>query len=261
MTDWLTVSRRVHPTIVSKTALSVFSAALVSLSLWAGPSLAGDPFRSTNARPISDSTEKVFKDFFEEGNYQKAEADLKQADPNEPMTPAMYASLAYIRYQGMKDAGQRAAYLDEFRRAAEQTQSVAQAMVGKDPLRGNLYLAVGHFLKAAHAVLQDGTVKGTPQGLSEIQQAFKYLDEADKKDPNDPELNLVRGYIELMMALNLPFSSPAQAITRLDKYAAPRYLADRGIAIGYRDLNQNDKALVAVNRALQATPTTQSFFT
>lgn len=57
-----------------------------------------------------------------------------------------------------------------------------------------------------------------------------------------------------MLAVNvsLPLSNPAQAIERLEKYASPRYLADRGLALGYRDLNQLDKALVAVNRAISA---------
>ncbi len=39
----------------------------------------------------------------------------------------------------------------------------------------------------------------------------------------------------------------------MDKNAAPEYLADRGIAYGYRDLKQYNQALEYVNRALKAT--------
>jgi hypothetical protein len=42
-----------------------------------------------------------------------------------------------------------------------------------------------------------------------------------KVDPNDPELNLITGYMDLMLAVNLPFSDPAQAIERLEKYGSP----------------------------------------
>ncbi|UBF27797.1 tetratricopeptide repeat protein [Kovacikia minuta CCNUW1] len=230
--------------------VGILGAAIVSLSLWASPSLAKDPFRTTNARPISDRTEAAFKAFFEQGDYKAAEVYVKQADPNEPMTSAMKASLAYIDWQSNKDPQ----LLEQFQTYAAQTRDSAKTLLTKDPLRGNLYLAVGHFLQAGYAILKDGTVKGTPQGLGEVQQAFKYLDAAEKQDPNDPELNLVKGYIELLMALNLPFSSPTEAINRLDKHAYPRYLADRGIALGYRDLNQQTQALAAVDRALKATP-------
>jgi tetratricopeptide (TPR) repeat protein len=243
------MSQRVRPTATKK-ALSVVGAAIVSLGLWAGPSLAKDPFRTTNARQISDPTENAFRAFFEQGDYVAAEKNVQQSDPNEPMTQAMQASLAYIDWQNDKNPQT----LEQFHSYAVQTREKAQAILNKDPLRGNLYVAVGHFLEAGYAVLKDGTVKGTPQGLSQIQQAFKYLDAAEKQDPNDPELNLVKGYIELLMALNLPFSSPTEAISRLDKYASPRYLADRGIALGYRDLNQPTQALAAVDRALKGTP-------
>lgn len=245
-------------TTLSQTAprrmLRVTSAALVSLSLWVSPSLAKDPFRTTNAKPISDRTEAAFKALFEQGNYNKADALAQQADVNDPLTSALRASLAYITWDGEKDEVKKAAQLEQFQTYATQTQQTAAALVGKDSLRGNLYQAVGHFLESAYIFSKDGTVKGTPQALGEIQQAFKYLDNAEKVDPSDPELNLLRGYIDLFVSLNLPFSSPTDAIDRLDKYASPRYLAYRGIALGYRDLNQQDKALAAINNALQMTP-------
>jgi hypothetical protein len=73
---------------------------------------------------------------------------------------------------------------------------------------------------------------GPVGALSKLQKVFQYLDEAKKIDPKDPELNLLTGYMDLMLAVNLPFSDPAQAVEKLEKYAAPSYLAYRGIAVG-----------------------------
>lgn len=240
--------------ITPSRVLRVASATLVSLSLWASPSLAKDPFRTTNARPIGDRTEAAFKALFEQGNYKQANSFAQKADPRDPLTQALRASLAYITWDGEKDEAKKSAQLEAFRTYAAQTREAAAVMVSKDPLRGNLYQAVGHFLESAYIFSKDGTVKGTPRALGEIQQAFKYLDNAEKVDSSDPELNLLRGYIDLFVSLNLPFSSPTDAINRLEKYATPRYLADRGIALGYRDLNQQTKALAAVDSALKATP-------
>lgn len=237
-----------------KRRLQLVSAAIVSLSLWTSPALAKDPFRTTNPKPISDRTEAAFKSLFEQGDYLKADQYAQKADPADPLTYALRASLAYIRWDGERDESKKAAQLDQFRDDAAQTNQVAEALVVQDPLRGNLYQAVGHFLQSAYIFSKDGTVKGTPQALGEIQQAFKYMDAAEKVDASDPELNLLRGYIDLFVSLNLPFSSPTDAINRLDKYAMPRYLAYRGIALGYRDLNQPTKALAAVDSALQMTP-------
>ena len=53
-----------------------------------------------------------------------------------------------------------------------------------------------------------------------------------------------------MLAVNLPFSNPDEAITRMSNHGSPIYLAQRGIAIGDRDLEEYDKALVAVDNAI-----------
>ncbi|MFM7367253.1 MAG: tetratricopeptide repeat protein, partial [Sphaerospermopsis kisseleviana] len=70
---------------------------------------------------------------------------------------------------------------------------------------------------------------------------------------NDPELNLIKGYMNLMLAVNLPFISPDQAIEQLEQNAAPGYLVDRGIALAYRDLKKYPQALKYVDRALKNT--------
>ena len=230
--------------------------AAIAVSLWATPSLAKDPFRTSNLRPIGDNTEAAFRSVFEQGNYKSAESSLRQAEANEPLAFALKAFLAYSNSQGESDRSKKQAALDSFKNYATQTRQSAEQLVKTDPLRGNLYIAVGNFLEGVYVVGSQGVVRGTPQALGKLQQAFKYLDEAEKIDPKDPELNLLKGYIDLLLAVNvsLPLSSPTQAIERLETYAAPRYLADRGLALGYRDLNQPDKALKAINQAIAAAP-------
>lgn len=235
------------------------SAALVSLTLWVAPSLAGDPFRTTNPRQIDDRTESAFRAFFEQGNYPKAKAELEQllvaGQKADPLALAMGAAVAY----GEINSGtNKAAALEKFNTYASRTRVAAQGLAEKDALRSDLYLGVSDFLDGAYIVLKDGTVNGTPAALNKAQNAFKLFESAAARSPNDPEVNLIKGFTDLFISLNLPFSSPSQAIARLEKTAGPKYLADRGAAIGYRELNQQAKALEAVERALQATPDTRN---
>jgi tetratricopeptide (TPR) repeat protein len=232
--------------------LRVASAALVSVSLWTSPGFAKDPFRSSDRRPISDRTEAAFLSFFRDGNYAQASSQLKQADPNDPLTHALRAAFVYLDSDGNESGKENR--LSALQAHARQTRSAAQKLMVNDPMRGNLYLGVSHFLDGGYVLGKEGTVKGTPAALNEVQQALRYFDTAAAISPDDPELNLIKGYADLFMSLNLPFSSPTQAIERLEKYAGPEYLADRGVAIGYRELNKNAQALAAVDRALQATP-------
>lgn len=224
---------------------AIISTSVVTLSLWVSPTLAKDPFRDTNQHEIGDKTEAAFKAIFKDGNYTVADGYLQQAEssePNEPLAYAMKASLAYTK----KDLKSLSSY-------GQKTLLTAQQLITTDPLRGNLYAAVGHFLQGAAVLARDGTVRGTPQALSELRQVYQYMDKAEAISSTDPEVNLLRGYMDLMIAVNLPFSNPDQAIERLEKFAGPRYLADRGLAIGYRDLDQYTEALGSVERALQAT--------
>jgi len=228
------------------------STIVLSLSLWVSPTLAKDPFRTTNQHQIGDKTEAAFKAVFQEGNYTAAANYIQQAkssEPNEPLVYAMAASLAYTK----KDINSLSSY-------SKKTVDVAQQLVATDPLRGNIYLAVGHFLQGGAALVSEGTLKGTPQALTELRQVYDYLDKAQAVSSTDPELNLIRSYVDLAVATSMPFSSPDQAIERLEKYAGPRYLADRGLALGYRDLHQYPQALESVDRALQATPDNPELF-
>lgn len=214
----------------------------VVLTLWSAPGLA-DPFRSANPRNIDDQTELAFDQIFKEGDYQAARATLSDVSANEPLAYAMRASMAYLD-EDWEAMGQNATL----------TREAAENLISSDPLRGHLYVAAGLFLEGAYTLSTEGIVSATPSVLGKLQQVFSALGEAEKIDPADPELNLLKGYMDLMLAVNLPFSDPNQAIQRLQSYAAPAYLAQRGIAIGYRDLQEPEKAMTAVDQALQETP-------
>lgn len=218
---------------------SVFISVLTSIL---PPSLAGDPFRNSNPRNIGDKTEAAFDQLFKKGNYKLAEEYVivaTQNEPNEPLAYALRASLAYTK----KD-------MEGLKNYAGKTIEVAQKLSDKDPLRGNLYLAVGHFLEGGYIFQTEGPVSALPR----LQKVFQYLETAEKVNPDDPELNLLKGYLELMLSVNLPFSSPQKAIERLETYAAPDFLVNRGIALAYRDLKDYDKALQFIKEALQETP-------
>ncbi len=237
----------------------MFGALVSILTLnWVNPTWAADPFRTSNPHSIGDKTEAAFKAIFQDGNYTAAKSYLQQAaasEPDEPMVYAMQASLAYVDKDAIQgtDEQRNSIAAQQLNTYGQQTLTAAQKLMAKDPLRSNLYSAVGQFLQGAATLARDGTVRGTPQALVDLQQVYNYLDKAEAINKNDPELNLVRGYMDLLIAVNLPFSNPDQAIERLDKYAQPRYLVDRGIALGYRDLNEYDEALQSVDRALRAT--------
>jgi tetratricopeptide (TPR) repeat protein len=234
MTNWLPAPKR--------TVTTLASAAALVLGLWVSPTFAKDPFRTNNPRPIGDNTEAAFQAIFKEGNYKAAKNYLQKAEvseANEPLAHAMMASLAYTTQDW-----------ETLKSHAIKTQQTAQQLKSTDPLRGNLYTAVGQFLEGGYDFKKDGPVGA----LSKLQKVFQYLDEAKKIDSKDPELNLLTGYMDLMLAVNLPFSDPAQAIEKLEKYASPSYLAYRGIAVGYRDLKKYPKALEFADRALALTP-------
>lgn len=206
------------------------------------PSLAEDPFRVNSTHEIGPLTEQAFKAIFKEGDYSKASTFLDQAkaeEDNEPLVHAMSASMAYLEDD-----------LPKVLEDAQKTEAAARALLATDPLRGHLYTAVGIFLRGAHLLQTKGVAEGTPEALAMLQEVFSELDAAEAIAPEDPELNLLKGYMDLMLAVNLPFSNPDNAISRMSNYGSPEYLTQRGIAIGYRDLGRLDEALAAVDKAL-----------
>jgi tetratricopeptide (TPR) repeat protein len=234
----------------------VTGAAMISLSVWALPSHAQDPFRVNNTRPISAQTEAIFKTIFEQGNYPEANRLIQKVTVKDPLDAALKASISYLNND-----------LSTFKASATKTRELAETMVAQDPLRGNVYIAVGHFLEGASLYTQKGML-ALPEALGKLQQVYRHLDKAEAIDAKDPEFSLVKGSVDLLVSSTLPFSDPQKAIQRLSENAGPRYLAYRGIAIAYRDISSNvgksdaakateaaNKGLEAVDKALQSTPT------
>ncbi|NET02407.1 MAG: tetratricopeptide repeat protein [Sphaerospermopsis sp. SIO1G2] len=220
-------------------------ATTIALNLWIYPSFAGDPFRRSQPHKIGDRTEAAFNAIFQQGNYDQAQEYLQKSivdEPNEPLAYALKASLAY--------SNQDLASLKQYSR---KTLAAGQRLITQDSLRGNLYTGVGHFLEGAVILLNDGTANGISQAFIKLTKVYEHLDKAEAIDANDPELNLIKGYMNLMLAVNLPLVSPQQAIEKLEKNAAPKYLVERGIALAYRDLKRYSQALEYVNRAIKST--------
>ncbi len=239
----------------SKRLVSALAGAFaMTLGAFSLPSLAGDPFRANSPRPIGEKTQQAFNAIFLEGNYREAaEGLLQQAEAmeaNEPLVHAMQASIAYTDWQANK---KNTALLETVKSYAAKTGETAARLKATDAVRGNLYTAVSHGLEAATILEEEGSIRGAAKALGKLQQVYGFLDAAEKEAPQDPELNLIKGWMDLLIAVNLPFSDPTGAIARLEK-ASPSYLADRGIAVGYRDLKNYDEALKHVERALQAAP-------
>jgi tetratricopeptide (TPR) repeat protein len=228
----------------------LLTSATLSLSLGGNllinPAWAGDPFRPTTPNSTIDNrTETAFSLIFHDGNYVRARQELNAAEAagsNDPLIYAMQASMAFLD----QDWAKLTSY-------AQKTQDKAIALAATDELRSELYQAVGIFFKGAAILKEQGIARGTPQALSMLQQVFSHIDSAEEINPNDPELNLLKGFMDLMLAVNLPFSNPEQAIERLQA-SAPQYVAQRGIALGYRDLEEYSNATTAVDAALQAAP-------
>ncbi len=221
---------------------------LSAIACFAPVAGAGDPFRPNNPRAIGDKTEAAFESIFQAGNYRGAEAILAtaiQEEPNEPLAYAMKASFAY-------DANE----LERMKDFALQTRKAAERLEGQDPLRGNLYIAVGHFLEGGY-LLKKGSYL---QAVGKTGIIFEHLDKAEAIDPNDPELNLLRGFLDLFLSRYTPFTQSEQVIKRFEQYAAPNYLKYRALATTYRDLEKYELAMQNIDKALAETPYNPELF-
>ncbi|MEM9538164.1 MAG: Sll0314/Alr1548 family TPR repeat-containing protein [Cyanobacteria bacterium P01_E01_bin.42] len=228
----------------SSRSLSLLLSSTVAIAAigWGAIAFAGDPFERSPEKPIGDATEDVFEAMFKEGDYREAERLIEQAlreDANEPLAHALQAALAYNEgdWETLKVHG-------------EKTTEAAEQLISRDAVRGNLYKGVGLMLEGAYDVLKNKNYLGAVPKLQRIFQAF---DAAQAADPNDPELNLAKGYMELLLAVNLPFSSPDTAIENFQRSAKPSYLVDRGLALAYRDLGRFPEALDRVKQARSQT--------
>jgi tetratricopeptide (TPR) repeat protein len=196
-----------------------------------------------NKQSQGSNVERAKAAMFRDGDYVKAKQYLEVAlktEPNEPLTYAMNTLYPFSAgdYEKVKEYG-------------EKTSKAAQQLMKTNQLRGNLYQGVGLGILGAYELKKaDGGALGA---LNKLQKVFEYMDKAKKIDPNNPELNLVKGYMDLLLAVNVPFSDTNQAIDQL-KNAEPRYLALRGMYVGYRDLKDYDKANTAINAAIKLAP-------
>jgi tetratricopeptide (TPR) repeat protein len=189
------------------------------------------------------NVEKAKEAMFRDGNYVKAKQYLESAlktEPNEPLTYAMNTLYPFSSgdYEKVREYG-------------EKTSKAAEKLMKTNPLRGNMYQGVGWAILGAYEMKKANG--GALGALSKLQKVFEYMDKAKKIDPNNPELNLIKGYMDLLLAVNVPFSDTNQAIDQL-KNAEPRYLALRGMYIGYRDLKEYDKANTAISAAIKIAP-------
>jgi tetratricopeptide (TPR) repeat protein len=137
--------------------------------------------------------------------------------------------------------------------AGQRVRVNAEALKGKDNLRAYIYLAASDLIEAGYIVKTEG-VSSAPKALPLVQSVFDNIQKAKDISPNDPELNLIKGYIDMLIASVLPLSDLETALESLKQYAAPDYLKWRGIALAYRDARKPDLALDAVNKALTSAP-------
>lgn len=206
----------------------------VSAAAWAE-----DPFRTGGkARAISPEVSSAFKEFFCAGRYTDSRAKLEKALKASPQEPMVYALLASLAYQEGN--------LEEFARLGLQTQQVATALKATDPLRGNLYEGVGYGLQAANIVVKEGVVLGLPKALPTLNQVFGSIRAAQAIDAQDPELNLLNGYMDLLLTYR------DKALDQFQR-SAPAYMALRGQALAYRDLGKFPEALNAADKAIGST--------
>jgi tetratricopeptide (TPR) repeat protein len=229
--------------VFESVSVSMLAAVITIASVM--PSFAADPFRTSNVRAIGNETQKAFELMFKEGNYTAAVKQLDVAvrtEASDPLLFALRASTAYAKeeYLVMQDAGKRVA-------------ANAKALKNIDNLRSYMYLAVSDLIEAGYIVKTEG-LSSAPKALPLVQSIFDNIQKAKDIDPNDPELNLVKGYIDMLIASVLPLSDLETALESLKQYAAPDYLKWRGIALAYRDARKPDLALDAVNKALVSAP-------
>ncbi len=200
------------------------------------------PTAGNRAKQGSD-VERAKEAMFRDGDYLKAKQHLDAAlktEPNDPLTYAMNTLYPFSSgdFEKVKEYG-------------EKTSKAAEQLMPTNPLRGNLYQGVGLAILAAYEIKKPNG--GALGALSKLQKVFEYIDKAKKIDPNNSELNLIKGYMDLLLAVNVPFADTSQAIEQF-KNAEPRYLALRGMYIGHRDLKEYDKASNAIEAALRIAP-------
>lgn len=224
------------------------TAVVLSLSL-ALPLYAKDPFRSTKARAIGNETSTAFATLFRDGNYRGAVPQIDRAvrmNSNEPLAHTMGALVAFLE-EDMNTMRQRGASI----------KRSAQGLQKNDKLRSHIYLAVGDLVEASYLFKSEG-ISSVPKVLPLIQNVLSELRTANSIDPEDPELNLLRGLIDILISSVssslIPSNDVETSLTRLRQFSAPDYLRWGGVAVAYRDARQPAPALEAIDKALVIAP-------
>jgi tetratricopeptide (TPR) repeat protein len=201
------------------------------------------PFYPQAARPMAagSNLDRAQTAMFRDGDYVKARNLLTAARKTNANDPLVYALSAVYPFM--------VGDLAQVKKYGDRTVKTAKTLQGRNAVRGNLYQGVGLAIGAAYEFKQNGALNA----LNKLQQVFKYIDAAKAIDPNDPELNLIVGYMNLLLSVNLPFADLNDAISQLEK-AQPKYLAYRGMYLGYRDLKQFDRAIASIDRAIAIAP-------
>jgi tetratricopeptide (TPR) repeat protein len=207
--------------------------------LFSSPALAQDPFRTgSDARPIGPTLESAFEDFFRTGEFQDANQKLNKAQSENPNEPLVYTLQAALAYQN----GQR----EKMLAMTQKTRDVAQAIEAKDPGRSHLYRGIAQGLEGSSYYLKDGFL-GLPKALTYVTSMFLEIDRARQLTPQDPEVNLFVGYIDLLL------NKYDDALKEFRK-AGPPYLALRGQALVLRDTKAYPQAQAMAEKALVAAP-------
>lgn len=218
-----------------KQLIQRYTAFPLVILLCANSASAADPFRvGIKARPIGPSLQSAFEDFFRFGKYQSSTQKLTQAQTENPNEPLVYTLLAATAYQNRQK--------DVFLTTLPKIRETSQTLMSKDAARSHLYKGIaqgleGYFLK--------DSVTSLPKALTYASSMLLEIDKAHQLSPNDPEINLFVGFI------NLVLNKHDEALTNFQK-AGPPYLALRGQALVYRDTKDYGNAQVAVDKAIAA---------
>ncbi|WP_017324632.1 Sll0314/Alr1548 family TPR repeat-containing protein [Synechococcus sp. PCC 7336] len=222
-----------HPHLVQTCAIALGTALL----LQAPAARASDPFRvGSEARPMPPEVSTAIDTYFCEGNYTHLPAQLDAAEtavPNEPMVYLARAAYAYIQedYEAIPPM-------------VDKTLQVSTALEASDPIRSHIYAGVSYGMRAGHRVVEDGIALGLPRALPDVNKMFGELRAARRIDPNDPELNLVSGFIDLLLTRH------EEAIEQFERVNYPPHLAYRAQALAFRDMGNDEEALERVDLAI-----------
>jgi tetratricopeptide (TPR) repeat protein len=209
----------------------------LAILLCASSALAADPFRvGIKARPIGPSLQGAFEDVFRYGRYQSSSLKLTKAEVENPNEPLVYTLQAATAYQN----NQKEAFL----MTLPKIRAASQVIAAKDSARSHLYKGIaqgleGYFLKDNLADL--------PKTLTYASSMLLEIDKAHQLSPNDPEINLFVGFVNMVLSKN------DEALKNFQK-AGPPYLALRGQALIYRDTNDYANAQIAVDKAIAIAP-------